>query len=604
MRSREKNALSVISKDRFTNDFVYSSVPQTEGNRVRHPRPTHHHDSPELYEYHGEWGFLLVGHNPYNGFQPVENARHIFVVIGGPVLCFRDNRFLTGEDPRVGTQAIYDRWRAGAIRWDEDLSGPFAVLAVDKASKKVSCITDLMAFIPVYQYARNGTTLLATHVDVLAQAAGETANLDLVSLADFILNGVVTYPYTSYAHIRQCHPAAVHVFEACVSPGKPIAYWMPEETNPYSDIKHAANALREGLLDYVNRATEGMTSVAQFISAGEDSRVVCGLLPQRLKRDAFVFLDNMNREGLIAKRVTEAYGACFDAQFRGKAHYLDILPKASALVGSGHQYTHAHALGFDESCGLGAYSAVFGGFLSDTFLKGHFVKQCEAYGIFPFLPQSQRAQCSPVGLRIGQGGDVFSVCSKILERQEEHLARIFELRPHSADEWFNIWPLSMHDCIPNVYCNRRLFRSYEPFLCKQAVKIGAAVPTDWKLNRRLFNKAVRPYLKPSRWICHGNGHLPYFPWWVNVGIQFAVWGLRHVAKRFGRGGGNQGPWVDWKVVMKSREWQEGISKNSSGFESIRPIVKAENVETMFRGHMLSRAQKVNLLQVLYAVAAR
>src|SRR5699024_3172510 len=80
-------------------------------------------------------------------------------------------------------------------------------------------------------------------------------------------------------------------------------------------------------------------------------------------------------------------------------------------------------------------------------------------------------------------------------RREQHLNYIQEFREKdSSNEWFELWPSSMNRNIPNIHTNRRLFKSYEPFTCNEIVKISVSVRQDWKLNRKLFHKAVRPYL--------------------------------------------------------------------------------------------------------------
>src|SRR5690606_14777099 len=179
-----------------------------------------------------------------------------------------------------------------------------------------------------------GEIYLGTHVDALANAAGEQNSFDQTSLADFVLNDVVTFPYTAYENLRQLVPSSEIVFSAESSAPKVTSYWIPKEDNPYKTVQEAAEALRQGISGYVDRVTGNMTKVAQFISAGEDSRSLSGMLPERLQRDAFVFLDSMNREGRIAKRVAEIYGAKFHVGYRSATHYLEILPEASKLVGT------------------------------------------------------------------------------------------------------------------------------------------------------------------------------------------------------------------------------------------------------------------------------
>src|SRR5690554_4682290 len=454
------------------------------------------------------------------------------VVIGGPVLYFCDNDFLVAEDSSVGTEAIYNRWIVeGKIQWDEDLSGPFTILLIDKEQGTVNVVTDLMAFIPVYVCQKNEALYIGTHVDALAEAAGERGRFDQVSLADFVLNDVVTYPYTAYEHLRQLAPSSHIAYSSAVTPPEVTSYWTPAEENPYASVKEAAQALRDGISGYVDRVTKKMSKVAQFISAGDDSRSLAGMWPQRLQRDAYIFVDSMNQERCIAKRVAEIYGAKFHVGYRSTTHYLEILAEASKRVGSGHQYHHAHSLGFDKRFKLTDYSAVFGGFLSDTLLKGHHVRKVKGMRSIPLFPQIIDPAYRPD--RLG------------------------------FKEWFHIYPCSMHNDMPNLYTTRRLFRSYEPFMCKEAVKISAAVPTAWKLNRRLFNCAMKPYLRKSKWLLHADGRLPYFGFVVNIPIQFAIWTYRQFAKRLGFITGNQGPWGEWRAVFASQQWQQHLKELSA-----------------------------------------
>src|SRR5690606_4300889 len=107
--------------------------------------------------FHGRWGSLAITQSHYRGFRPYENEHYLMVVIGGPVLYFRDNDFLVAEDSHEATEAIYKRWVLdGKIQWDEDLSGPFTILLIDKTRRSATVVTDLMAFIPVYSCQKPG----------------------------------------------------------------------------------------------------------------------------------------------------------------------------------------------------------------------------------------------------------------------------------------------------------------------------------------------------------------------------------------------------------------------------------------------------------------
>lgn len=133
-------------------DFIYSKKNVENGKLTKEIQKIYHDDKPLVKEFHGGWGSLAVSQSLYNGFQPYETKDHLFVVIGGPVLYFQDNTFLKEIYGDIGSIAIYNRWVQGEIKWDEDLSGPFAILIVDKESYEVQVITDLMSFIPIFIY--------------------------------------------------------------------------------------------------------------------------------------------------------------------------------------------------------------------------------------------------------------------------------------------------------------------------------------------------------------------------------------------------------------------------------------------------------------------
>lgn len=589
-------------------DFLFSSQSQIPRKLRKALASIYLVDPVEGLEFHGDWGSLAVTKSLYNGFEPLETEQHICVVIGGPVFYFQNNHCLTGDDTQAGTRAILQRWLDQSMVWSEDLSGPFVALLIDKQTKSIRWVTDLMMFIPVYECKAGEHFAVGTHVDALAHMCGQSGVFDQASIADFILHDVVTYPYTTYTNIRQCHPAAVHQYGTDKNLRSrdslpPVPYWLPDEQPLFRSLSEAAKVLRGGVTGYVKRVTESMDHVAQFISAGEDSRVLSGLLPERMRRDAYVFLDCMNREGRIAQKVAKCYSARFTPDFREASHYLNILQEASALVGSGQQYIHAHALGFSRRLNLGAYFAVFGGYLSDVLLKGYLVKLDGVRFRLPLLYQKQQSKISALKHYNELEKQYFlpSVIDTIAHRRAEHWARIQVLRPLSCSEWFNLWPITMRPTASFLSSNRRLFPNYEPFMAKEAVKVSAATPIHWKLNRRLFNKAFRPYLLKSMHLRHADGRFPYFPWWLNCPISCITLLFRKITRKINGNGKNEGPWANWNEVVKTKEWK--VAKEQACISAKdSPLLMCAINRGAFSGNELNNAQKINLLQSCNMVA--
>lgn len=174
-----------------------------------------------------------------------------------------------------------------------------------------------------------------------------------------------------------------------------------------------------------------------------------------------------------------------------------------------------------------------------------------------------------------------------------------QLRPTTANEWFVLYPATMRATIPNIYTTRRLFCSYEPFMCKESVKVSAAVPTQWKMNRRLFNRALKPYLEPTKWLLHADGRLPYFSWKTNIPVQFPTWFYRQVAKRTGLIKGNQGSWGDWLQMLKSPEWKKTTEAYSGSSQDMDFLVDDKDVLNLLMSDELTIDSRINLLQTTF-----
>lgn len=577
-------------------DFIFSRSNIEPGEIRKHILSIYNEEYPLVEEFHGDWGSLGVSKNLYKGFNSYENDQYITIVLGGPLLMFRDNSFLKESDSSEATKAILDRWMTSEMNWDEDLSGPFVVLIVDKKTSEITFITDLMSFIPVYYYSDATNIVLGTHVDALAKTTQQNHLLDHVSLVDFVLHGIVTFPYTSYKNIKQVLPGSTHTIERESIKLSTENYWLPLEKSKYKSINEASADLRKNLQMFINKITNETNNIAQFISGGEDSRTLSGLLKD-YQRNAFIFIDEMNREGEIAKKVANIYGAQIKVSTRSKLHYLDILPNCSDLVGSGSQYHHAHTYGFHNSCKLNSYDAVFGGLYSDALLKGKAIKKKKQPRYFPFLPatksDNQARENMPKSHLFQQ-----DVLEEIRLRRQTHLNELKKIREKTAEEWFGLYPVTMNASVPNIHANRRLFCSYEPFMSSEIIKMSACIPQEWKLNRRLFYRTVKPYLKASKWVLHGDGWFPSQPWYINNFVHFSTRIHRKVAKKLGRLKGNQGPWGDWDLMVHSSKWEKFL-ENKDGLTKLPVIDRKISVEEILDTRMLSIEQYVNLTQVLY-----
>lgn len=222
-------------------DFIFSKVENRQlGETIL---SIYDLNPPTVHEFHGDYGSLAVTKSTYFGFDPLETDSHICVVVGGPALMFDYQ-----TDNNSKTQLIFDRWHKGSMKWDTDLSGPFAIAIVEKQEQTVTIVTDLLSFVPIFHSTEEDLTI-GTHVDVVASVSGLQSQLDEVSIADFIAHQVVTFPHTVYEGIRQTPPGSVLTYS---NSSKEVAeYWKPVEKYIFRNIEEAALVLRLGFENFL-----------------------------------------------------------------------------------------------------------------------------------------------------------------------------------------------------------------------------------------------------------------------------------------------------------------------------------------------------------------
>lgn len=551
--------------------------------------------------FEGDWGKMAVSENHYCGFMPYETADYLVVVVGGPLLKQRGNSFIHGSlhPNSQGSEEILDLFLNQYFDPGKDLDGPFSLWIVDKKNHQVHMWTDMMSFIPVYQATGPLGTVVGTHVDAVAETAGTADQHDTVSQVDFLLHGLVTYPYTMYHDTIQLPPATYHFINHAGIEDQ-LPYWQPMEFDftTYRDIDETANELKEALMEFVKQVTDETENVAQFLSGGEDSRVLSALLQSCKDRDAMLFLEKMNREGEIAKKASDAYDANFKLITRDKRMYVDMVPQVSRLAGSGAQYFHVHTYGLHQEHHFDQYDALFGGLMADALLKGSHIRKWKGTHLLPFFPQLKRESFSfsaPFSHTLVSG----DTARELQKRKEDHLAFVRSYRTTSAEEWFELWPASMNVNITNFHGNRRLFRSYEPFMSHRVVMISARTPQSWKLNRRLFQKAVKPFLEPTKHLFHGEGKLPYYPWYVNLFVHGTIWTGRSMKDKI-RPSSYQGPWFEWDKVLNSPEAEGLVENHQDGVALLQEGLSKEIRDPLsfYQSSELNFVQRLNFMQLV------
>jgi asparagine synthetase B (glutamine-hydrolysing) len=561
-------------------DFIFSSRRRPPGELKRILERWLGPVSSDIAEYDGAWGSLAVARAPHDPEPTVQDNRGITVLVGQPIARLEGmapGRAAEGERRAELHRQLLEAQTGGL---EERLDGPFAALAIDTAGESGMVVTDLFAWITVFAAEPTivrKTRVIGTHVDAVAEAAGVRDEIDPVAAVELMGYFTIAYPRTLYPAVTQVPPGSDRRF----GPGRKArdrSYWRPEEETAYASLAEAARALRGALVEDVRLATEGHPRVGMLMSGGEDARAVLGAVPREVEVEGFVYGEMDNREIRSARRIARAYGASLQFGQRPPGHDLQHFETVAAMVGTQNEFIDVHGYGLHRSMGIDALPVVLGGYSSDALLKGDNVRRWARKKL-------ERGQAP--GIRAAKPPTLPGVRDALLreaaDRRTAFRRWMAEMRPHSADEWQFIYPFSMRKYAAVLHGNRRLFATHEPFMSNAVVSLAASVPQAWKLDRKLFYRAVRPLLARSWWVPHTRNRLPYFPHAVNAAAR-PLLGLARGARALVTGtlSAPQESWPDWDALARTPLMRKKLREHPLHESPLREVLVTEDPRILSR----------------------
>lgn len=579
-------------------DFLYARSIIPQENIERGFKQVYDEEFSEIFCFFSNNNTFAILKNIYNGYQIYKIDNYVCAVIGGPLLRFRDNNFITSDNCNDGTKAIYNRWVVeDKIKWDEDIDGPYVVLLFNTVTGDIKVVTDMLSFIPVFS-SNCGT--IASSLGIIDSI--ENCELDDVSFADFFINDVITFPYTALKNVFQIYPASVHSFSVKNSIGEHTYnnYWLPKEVsdNESNDLLSLTIRLRKGFKSYIDRIVESNPQIGVLISGGEDSRAVIGAIPKNYPKNCFIYSQNDNVEIAIAQKVAMKNGSSLTTKYINKDYIIEVFEKAANLVGVGADCAHVHSYGFHKTLDFAKYDVILGGFLADSFVKALYIPKKSIKRTAKEKSSPQLDDWSFTNRAIGKLVDS-SIVAEVNIRRSDYNKMLMSIRPVTFVEWSGLFPISMNKHHPNICGNRRLFRNYEPFTCSEVIKTAAISSQKIKQHRILFQKAMKPFFKSTKWIIHNKGHFPYLPYSINKYVVF----LYRVVKKIRYRKSGIATWFDWSYFFNSDEGKKKYNDFYPLLQKTFPKIFGRISENVFNKN-LSDSQKRNVLQLGYFLKRR
>jgi asparagine synthase (glutamine-hydrolysing) len=488
-------------------------------------------------------------------WEPYYGRRGMLVAVAGrPVFdeADWDSASATEGDGGLAAQIIHGWYEREGVAALERLNGNYVVVLYDRPQKLVRLVTDSCGVLPVFQTEPREGWVYCSHPDVLADAANVGHLLDESSLAEFILSGTVTPPYSYYQRIRAADCGTVFTHNVGRSGSEQPAKRKYFEFRYRGDSAVPEENLAEELAVALRRAVRRRTHprlgpAAVALSGGLDSRVV---LASSLARDhtfAFCCYDEPNRELKTAAAIARALSVRFLPLQRSGEYYADNAELGVKISGGMGSFANNHFLGViprlkDEGM--------------ESLLTG-----CYCDYLFKALPLNRRVNWLTgrevlAPFRHDFYFDHAAASTPLAERARERWQSRIPAELQKEDdpaamfevETLRTFPLCYEGDNQQRLVPQRLTGWCPPAVDRDLIDVYCKLPYQFKLNRSVFRKAVVALGSSVRAVHDANtGTVP---------DASAAWeGFRRGQLRLQRGwrrlagSAPDGSWPDWQQYV-------------------------------------------------------
>jgi asparagine synthase (glutamine-hydrolysing) len=269
--------------------------------------------------------------DPANGHQPMgsPDGRHT-LVFNGAIYNFRALReelaaagrpFRTNCDTEV-LLAAYAQWGERCLA---RLRGMFAFAVWDEHEQSLFLARDPFGIKPLY-YRHDGTRLLfASELNALLASGAVPAEIDPLSVADYLAWFAVPAPRTIYRDIFSLRPGECATYRAGRLDIR--SAWnfrtIPNDVKPCTTRDEFTRGLRSQLDDSIRAHSVADVPVGAFLSGGLDSAVVVGLMTRASGGRLRTFSIGFDEPGYSETMRAEATARHF-----GTEHHASVLTGA------------------------------------------------------------------------------------------------------------------------------------------------------------------------------------------------------------------------------------------------------------------------------------
>jgi asparagine synthase (glutamine-hydrolysing) len=475
---------------------------------------------------------------------------------------FDDSAWETGAavhgNGGLAAKTVYSQYQKHGHAALDGLNGNCVVILHDYGRHLLHLVTDCCGVYPAFEIHTPNGLMYCSHPDVLADAANQRHRFDESSLAEFILTGTVTPPFSYYERIRAAESGTVFTFDVSgggrAGPVTRRYFEFSYKGDPSVPEEELAGQLGTALRRAVERRTLprlGPTAVA--LSGGLDSRVVLACTLDPGGTFAFCCYDESNRELKTAEAIAQSVSARFLPLQRSADYYGEHAEMGVRISGGMGNFANNHFLGVIPRLKHEGMANLLTGCYCDYLFKGlplnrqvHWLTGRERLARFRHefyfdhfsastnLATQARERCES---RIPQGF-----------RKQDTPTSVFEVEARRT------FPLAYEGDNQQRLVPQRVAGWCPPCVDRELVDVYCRLPYKFKLNRSVFRKAVASIAPSVTAVPDANTGAPPGAPAAWEWIRSSELRLRRVLRRLSGSTHTEGSWPDWgPYLARSRK---------------------------------------------------
>ncbi len=308
-------------------------------------------------------------------FDPASGVR---VITSGRISWSAENwnmaKQMTNYRGGLSNRLVLENYIKRGIIGVERHNGPAILLIWDPRSREIHLFTDHFGYHPLFLYHPEdiGKCIISTLPDAIAKDQKVSAELDYVSMAEFLRAWRITPPHTYYQEIKYAGAATHWCWNLSTGRSNHRHYWEPFEEPTFPSLQEAADHLASTIRDAIHiRSLSHLGPIVSYTSGGMDSRAVLFSAADKLSLIGLNLFDKFNKEAEIARQLCEAAGVRYEGFARDNDYYPRWMGDGARLSGGMWSLEDNHFLGTREFLKKLEARTVISACTSDWLFKGY-----------------------------------------------------------------------------------------------------------------------------------------------------------------------------------------------------------------------------------------